>query len=338
MRNKHIIQLLACKNKKTTWGTCVNWLRALIKDFPSTESTVKWASKIGDNWSHLREKRRRLQSDKYKSEEGLVAFLEWEDSIYQLPSIRGPNKPKTAPPSISKFELDCAQTRIKFLEEENRTAKQEIQRLKDQNEVLKMRQSPHSQQNQNRREMPKNIQIKEFQSCQQTQERTVDKLVTKIDRLQKTKRKLSSAFSNTSEKLPRMEEDKEQYIFGLEDEIVQENEKTRELKEELLQCKEVNAILIDTALMWRTKLAEAENEELTLFQEGAFTSTTRKCVYELLGCNVSQEKIPSVIQSVLQLAEKKVDRIPSSGSVRNMNKEMVALCQFQLQELTNSKN
>ena len=41
----------------------------------------------------------------------------------------------------------------------------------------------------------------------------------------------------------------------------------------------------------------------------------RKCVWELLGYHVAQEKIPKVIELVIALAQKTCDRIPQSSTV-----------------------
>ena len=90
--------------------------------------------------------------------------------------------------------------------------------------------------------------------------------------------------------------------------------------------------------MWRTKLAEEQNQELLLLVNGSFTNNLRKCVYELLGCHVAQDKVPKVIESVLTLAKAKIDKLPSNTTIRNINKEMVAVSQLHLENLTKAGN
>ena len=305
LKNKHVIQLFQLKEKhKCTWDTAVTWLKLLIKDFPGpSDVNTTWTRNIGDSWKSLKAARRRLQSDKNKSDKGKEQFDAWEEATYQLPSVRGPRVPKVTPPGISKFELECLTATSMKLEEEKKEAMKEVNNLALQVEALKQRQSPHSQANQDRREQRKNTQIKNLPTGEKTQLAELDKLNTKVDKIKKTKRKFSSEFNGSLAKISRIEEDtnfeKDAYILGIEDDIVSAEPKIDDLKEELLQCKEVNAILMDAALMWRTKLAEEQNQELLLLVNGSFTNNLRKCVYELLGCHVMEpEDLLMALQAV----------------------------------------
>ena len=159
------------------------------------------------------------------------------------------------------------------------------------------------------------------------------KISERLDKAKNVKRKLSSDFKTLATKLIRIEEEedfeKDEYTLAVEDNLAKAQKTVQELSEELVQCKEANAILLDAAIMWRSKLANVENQKLTLTEKGAFNSNTRKCVYELLGCHVTQGQIPKIIEYVMKLTQKKFDQIPKSGIIRNMNKEMAIVSQIQ---------
>ena len=115
-------------------------------------------------------------------------------------------------------------------------------------------------------------------------------------------------------------------------------QQTNQLKEDLKQCQEVNALLIDTAIEWRTKLATLKGETLKFKDKGAFTSDMRACAWELLGLHVAQDKIPKVIESVMHMAKTKFDKLPAPSTVRVMADEMLCVAQSQLDELLPAEN
>ena len=104
----------------------------------------------------------------------------------------------------------------------------------------------------------------------------------------------------------KSEREKDAYILGLENDNAQLTQTVNDLQEELKQVREVNAILLDAAVLWHSKLAVNEKEELTLMTKGAFTSNTRKCVYDLLGCHVAQGKNPKCYQISFAIGREKV--------------------------------
>ena len=86
----------------------------------------------------------------------------------------------------------------------------------------------------------------------------------------------------------------------------------------------------------RNLLAECQfNETITVSDEDkrAFLPELQTCVYELLSNHVSSSKVSKVIEEVLKLAGKKVNHLPSTSSVQNMNLQRLTLSKKQLGDL-----
>jgi len=82
-----------------------------------------------------------------------------------------------------------------------------------------------------------------------------------------------------------------------------------------------------------------EAGKLSLFDKdkGTYTPRLQKCVYQLLEHHVSATQMSDVIQSVLSLAGKQADRLPSASTVLNMNIQRLAIAQKQLAEIGREK-
>lgn len=325
--NKHIYQLNQLKltsKRKLKDKDCVAWLKVLLADFPRDETD--WAKNISRQWKTLYSERRRLQSNKFKNEAGMQEFVDWEERCYSLPSFFGPRVPRVD----HKKENNKLKKEIESLRLEN-------EQLQNETETLSKRQSPHKQFLQNRREKRKSTDIKTHLQTIRKKDKQWDKLHDKLDKSTKEKRKLSDELSKLQVKHARLETEKkdehDDYVFDLEDKNVKLAEQVNKLKEEVLQLKEVNATLIEAVIMWRTKVAEIHDEELVLYEDGAYTSDTRQCVWELLGLHVAQEKIPATIEAVLKLAKANCCRIPKASTVRNIADEMLAVSQSQLTDV-----
>ena len=324
---KHVHQLNQLrKETNCSWPVVVSWLRQLLP-FPVEEST-NWARNIQQQWEKKQTGILVKRSNAIKNISTAPEQLkEWEGTRYFLPTIKGPRPVKKAQP-ISKFNFD-------IVNEENAKLKQTVAELNG-------RPSPHKQANQKRRETSHKNIIQVQREQLKSLSKVSTKMEEKLETTQTAKRKIGSELRSVKAKCTRLEKkemkEHDDYVCELENENAELIQKIHGLEEELKQCKEANSILLDAAVLWRGKLAAAENEELILMEKGAFTSNTRKCVYELLGCHISQEKIPNVIQSVLKLAQKKFDRVPKASSVRQMNKEMVCVAQAHLQTIADAKN
>lgn len=340
LRNKHVIQLFSLKEQqKSTWNNAVAWLRVLV-EFPA--DGTNWAVNIGKNWRTLKKARRRLQSSNYRSDEDLKTFKDWEENVYRLPVIQGarPKVPPQQVPSASPSVFDIGEK--KRLIQENQELQHANVELNLDNNILSMRQSPHKQALQNRREQRKSDQLKSYQKETRNIHKTLDKLEVTLDSKDKVKRKLLNDICDLKIKHAHLENDtqteKDTYTLCLENDLVKSNERVKALEEELKQCHEVNATLIDAAITSRAKLAEVKGQTLKCFDKGKFSNDIRLCVWELLGIHVAQEKIPDVIKSVMHLVKTKYDRLPTSSTVRNIADEMLAVSQSQLQVLTATNN
>ena len=329
---KHIFQLQNLRKEiNCSWATVVTWLKDLLPDFPSEGD--HWPRNIQYQWEkkilHLRSTHLKTRT---KHPERLQ---ELEETRYSLPTVKGPRPKSATKPAMTRFEAD-------IITETNEKLEKECKELKHENEELKLRPSPHKQNVGQRREERHASQITQLRGSVREEAKEKDKLQEKVGKFKAGKRRVSGELKKMKVKHARLEGDieteKDSYVFGLENENVELTQKVNDLEEELKQVKEVNAVLLDAAILWRSKLAVERCEELTLLQKGAFTSNTRKCVYDLLGCHVAHEKIPQVIKSVLDLAEIKIDRLPSSSSIANMNKEMMVISQTQLKDLASAGN
>lgn len=204
---------------------------------------------------------------------------------------------------------------------------QECQQLKQEVEELKLCPSPHKVLIDTRQEATHKATIRDHKQKLKDEKKARQKLDDRLTHVIKGKRRLSVDFKKMNAKHARLGNEKDDYVVSLEHDSAELTQKVEDLNEELKQCREVNSILLDAAIIWWSKLAEVENDKLTLMKQGSFSNNTRKCVYELLGHHVAQEKVPKVIEAVLQLAKKKCDQIH----------EMLAVSQVQLEALTETR-
>ena len=76
------------------------------------------------------------------------------------------------------------------------------------------------------------------------------------------------------------------------------------------------------------------DKNIVTFDEQSKANTTdlQKCVFELLGYNVSYQNVSPVINSVLQLVKMKPNKLPCKTTINNVNIERLALSQKHIAE------
>ena len=91
---------------------------------------------------------------------------------------------------------------------------------------------------------------------------------------------------------------------------------------------------------WLADIVTADSENITFFDnnEGKYSYELRQCIYDLLSLNVSASNCSNVIRSVLKLVNKKVEKLPSSTTILNMNVERLILAQEQVNEILPEEN
>lgn len=85
---------------------------------------------------------------------------------------------------------------------------------------------------------------------------------------------------------------------------------------------------------WLADIVTADSETVSFFDksENKYSFELRECIYDLLSLNVSASNCSKVISSVLKLVNKKVEKLPSSTTILNMNVERLILSQQQINE------
>ena len=109
--------------------------------------------------------------------------------------------------------------------------------------------------------------------------------------------------------------------------------KQHELNTQHIHCQELVTQNrdFDDENIW---LREMLNKNIITFDDQSKTYTTdlQKCVFELLGYNVSFQNVSPVINSVLQLVNMKPNKLPCKTTINNMNIERLALSQKHIAE------
>ena len=82
-----------------------------------------------------------------------------------------------------------------------------------------------------------------------------------------------------------------------------------------------------------------DNKQVDLFDEStnSFSTKTMECVMKPSHCNVAHHKIPEVIESVLELADKKPNRLPKRATIDSMISAKSVVTQKQLSNVLPSK-
>ena len=82
-----------------------------------------------------------------------------------------------------------------------------------------------------------------------------------------------------------------------------------------------------------------DNKQVDLFDEStnSFSTKTMECVMKPSHCNVAHHKIPEVIESVLELADKKPNRLPKRVTIDSMISAKSVVTQKQLSNVLPSK-
>ena len=89
---------------------------------------------------------------------------------------------------------------------------------------------------------------------------------------------------------------------------------------------------------WLESLIEDETKiELFDRESATYTSDCQMCVYSLLDSNVSTNKIGSVMETVMNLAGKTCDKVPSKATIINMNLQRLHLAQQQIGDVLADK-
>ena len=104
--------------------------------------------------------------------------------------------------------------------------------------------------------------------------------------------------------------------------------KQHELNTQLIHCQDLVTQNrdFDDENIWPREMLK---KNITTFDDQSKTYTTdlQKCVFELLGYNVSFQNVSPVISSVLQLVSIKPNKLPCKTTINNMNIERLALSQ-----------
>ena len=106
------------------------------------------------------------------------------------------------------------------------------------------------------------------------------------------------------------------------------------LREKLEKCKKENAD-VHSSIDWMECLLNDDTDTMTLYDEHSrsYRSECQKCVYELLNHNVSVSKIGPVIECVVNMTRKHCDRVPTKGTVIDMNLQRLHLSQQHVGEV-----
>jgi len=113
-----------------------------------------------------------------------------------------------------------------------------------------------------------------------------------------------------------------------------------EIDIQMLHAQELEVQVRD-ALQENDWLREIADTNVVTFDEESqrYTSDLQQCVYELLNHNVSFGNISPVIESVLSLAKRKPNKLPSKSTINNMNIQRLALSQKHIaDQLTSETN
>ena len=130
LQNKHVYQLFEMKGKHS-WATVVNWLRALIPDFPPPSDSVDWSKNINTQWKSLMSFSESLWKSIHKSEQHKSQCDEWNETVYNPPPpppCKRPRPRKDIP--SSSMEMEATTFQNKKLIQENDMLKLENEDLK----------------------------------------------------------------------------------------------------------------------------------------------------------------------------------------------------------------
>ena len=81
------------------------------------------------------------------------------------------------------------------------------------------------------------------------------------------------------------------------------------------------------------QLEENTSRYISTYSNGKYTDAVRECCISLLSLGVSTSKVDATIRTVLKLAEREADRLPSPTLVKNMAFEAGVLSKIQIGEL-----
>jgi hypothetical protein len=103
---------------------------------------------------------------------------------------------------------------------------------------------------------------------------------------------------------------------------IDKTERIEQLKE-----KEITLNELTESVQYLNDILNDNVEDIVVFDEHSkrYLPNIKQCVYELLTLNVRASKVGSVITSVLKLANKKPNKVPSKSTVLNMNLQRLCL-------------
>ena len=198
--------------------------------------------------------------------------------------------------SSNTKERDAARREIAKQVRKNEYSKEKMNEMKDTMKVLK---------EQNENLVVRNKLLKE------SMKELEDEVYINIEDLKKEKKQLQRKLRTAVMKDLAKEEKGDNEAIKLKKEVKELNRENKELSE----------------------LAELlRKDEIVTFEDGKYTNEIREVVMELMAQNVSIGRVNNVITTVLKLASKTVNRLPSAGVKSRILQESLTLVQKQVAE------
>ncbi len=333
LKHKHVMQLFQLKSN---WAEAVAWMKILYPS-RSFDDTKKWQRLLRDSWTKL--KTTYTKMNKNIGREGVKEEMDsWEETNYKFPEPQPP-KEKPAPPVIppSLFEINVAKTEIEKLTKANQNLKEENDNLIKQVEELKMRPSPHTQQNTARREKDHWLKIYYEREQATRLEKDNRRLEKQLESVKSSKRDLTSEFESAAKKVKKDHVSEIEWYKEYTSDLKSEN---TELREKVINLNAKMDSLMEEIDELTGKLHEAKDRTINFYdpEKRCFLPLIHKCVWDLITKHVSFSNVSAVIAIVLDTCNMKYDRLPSESTIRSMNKDRILVSQIQLASIASNKD
>jgi hypothetical protein len=306
----YLLYQLRKESLKSSWEDVIQWLEILSEDFPAglTGQNLRqqWETLIKER--AVFKKRPDMYADKLRN---------WERLPYVFPDVNGQR-----PPADQAAEIRVGDNCVcDILKEVNVSLSSEVTDLQKEKVELLQRPTKHEMTLATRREERHKSELTAIKSETKKLSKVLEESQVSLHSAEANKREASTELSLAKNDIKR--------IKMQHDEVCSSLSKT---EEELTECKEVNAILLDSVINDSSQFVSLFNS-----QGNCFRPKLTKCIWKLLDANVAHAQVPSVLEAVFQLGGITYDRIPSVRSIQDMDKQRLLASQKQLQTVLAEK-